>query len=291
MNIIERLKSVEISPLIAGIAIASLLLVFLVTIIWIKSSLSRVPVNSDNDTGGYTDGTSTMTTAVGNKATGKSSAKPGEEFADYTIISQRNLFMPAGTATNTADSLEPGKVSERTDTAALDLATLILPGLASSGTSPSRKAGTEGASGSDAGKNIAFTGVVESKGEKRALLENLSTLETKFVAQGEEAFGLQLTEIGERYALLEKEGTQVRLGLGDKKSDAISGAGQTAPANAADQSSTQDQSPGAGQSGSIYRPSTGDPVNSRRYENMRRRFMDRRRGGADGTGNASSESR
>ena len=99
MNIIERLKSVEISPFVAGIAIASLLLAFLAAIIWIKSFLSRIPVNSVSDTGRYTDSTSAARPLAGNKATGKSLAKPGENFADYAIIPRRNLFMSAGTAT------------------------------------------------------------------------------------------------------------------------------------------------------------------------------------------------
>ncbi|MDD3925688.1 MAG: hypothetical protein PHT33_03410 [bacterium] len=284
MKAIERLKSIEISPLTGGAAIVSLLLIALVAIMWVKSSLNRVPDGPDSKTSGYAD--SDLKPAADVSPARKGSLKPGGDFTDYTVIVDRNIFASTRTATDSADGAKAGSASGKSDASDLNLASLLLPGLAlpSSSSAQGSKPADDPVGGIR--KSMAFTGVVESGGEKRALLENLSTSETRFAAQGEEIFGLRLAEIGERYIILEKDGSQVRLEMGENKSDSVPGAKAAAPAGAA-----AGQTPATGRPGSVSTPAAGGFPNAGRFENMRRRFSERRQSSTDGAANVPSGSR
>ena len=68
-------------------------------------------------------------------------------------------------------------------------------------------------------KSLAFTGVVQTSAGTQALLENLKTKETRFVARGESAFGCRVANISQQSVMLEKDGAEFRLNIGENKSD------------------------------------------------------------------------
>jgi hypothetical protein len=86
-------------------------------------------------------------------------------------------------------------------------------------------------------RSIAFTGVVDTPMGRQALLENLSSNESRYTPVGGSAFGYRVVNIAERMVMLEKNGMPIALGIGENKSDidpaAKSGAATPAAAAAA----------------------------------------------------------
>jgi len=139
---------------------------------------------------------------------GGSKAKSAEESRSedpYEIIVERNLFRPV-TAASLAQS-GSGGASGPPKTAPQSAPLPPMP-VAPTGNIDEVK------------KNIAFTGAVELPDGQQALLENLQSKETKFVRQGESAFGYRVMTISSQLVVLEKNGLQFTLTMGENKPDA-----------------------------------------------------------------------
>jgi hypothetical protein len=135
--------------------------------------------------------------------------KPGTGIASksgdpYAIIVERNLFQPV-----TAGSLAQGGSQGAKPTPSPEVKTPLPP-------MPVAPAGNI----DEVKKNIAFTGAVGMPSGQQALLENLQSKETRFVSQGESAFGYRVMTISSQLVVLEKNGLQFTLTMGENKADA-----------------------------------------------------------------------
>jgi hypothetical protein len=67
---------------------------------------------------------------------------------------------------------------------------------------------------------LAYTGLVETPQGKFALIENTSTMETKYAAVGDEVFGMQVVDLDARSVTLDSGGRSVQLAIGENKTSA-----------------------------------------------------------------------
>jgi len=226
MNIINRLHSTQVSRRTAAICIGVLLLAAMAVVVAAKNSASSAPARPKVKTVKPAAKAKRVDLQVRETsprdAKAKSEAKPAPQAAakddPYAVIVERNLFRPVQPGAVTAPPPSPGGGKE--------------PGKSGGGPPPPPKAPTlppipSGGkpSGGDGEfkKTIAFTGMVETSTGKQALLENLTSKETRFVAQGENAFGCRLVDIAEGSVTLEKDGSQFKLRIGENKPDTDSG--------------------------------------------------------------------
>jgi len=247
MSVIDRLRSIEVSTRTAVICVVVALLVATAVVLGAKNAANRKPADSASKPKAQTntvkvkiserraslekhgkpsDKTGAKTNGGKQSARSKPSAPAvqgppvlrGSSPARgaYSVIAERNLFRPlvAGASPSQLPSAEVKK-----------------PSAGSSGPKPNVPAlppqsgrgapgGPPSGGGGDSKKTVAFTGVVETPDGKQALLENLQTKETRFVKQGESAFGCRVVSIGPQVVSLEKDGSQFTLSIGENKSEA-----------------------------------------------------------------------
>ncbi len=72
-------------------------------------------------------------------------------------------------------------------------------------------------SGNDPARSYAFTGTVVINGVKYALIEDLVNRDSRMVKQGDSAFGMQITEVADTGVGLSRDGSMIRLALGENK--------------------------------------------------------------------------
>ena len=212
MNLIGRLRSVEVSARAAMLSIGVLLAVVVVVIVVAKNAAStsaarptakpsveakRMRVN--------------ITQAKPKEPTPAPAAKP-KDSDPYSVIAERNLFRPVsgGGAGPAAKPPTPGPPSGGPVMAVRRPG--MLPPMPIGGAPPSPPS-------DDFKKSLAFTGVVQTSAGMQALLENLKTKETRFAARGDSAFGCRLVDISQQAVTLEKEGAEFRLNIGENKPD------------------------------------------------------------------------
>ncbi|HUV04713.1 MAG TPA: hypothetical protein VMX94_06360 [Armatimonadota bacterium] len=219
MSIIDRLRSTQVSSRVAAVCIGLLLLAAMVVVVAAKNSASSVPPRPKAKTAKPAAKAKQVNVEVRertpsdakekSKAKPTAQAKPAPQAAaapkedPYAVIVQRNLFRPVQPAAVTPPPPPtPPKVTPL----------------------PPMPAGPPKPDVSEFKKTIAFTGLVETPTGRQALLEKFSSKETRFVAEGEEAFGCRLVKIAERSVTLEKDGSQFNLNIGENKPGADSGA-------------------------------------------------------------------
>ena len=221
MKIINFLHSTQVSRRTAAICIGVLLLAAMAVVVAAKNSASSAPARPRVKTVKPAAKAKRVDLQVRETspkdAKAKSEAKPAPQAAakddPYAVIVERNLFRPVQPGAATAPTPSPGGGSP---TPPPPPKVTPLPPMPSGGKP----------SGGDVGefkKTIAFTGLVETLTGKQALLENLTSKETRFVAQGENAFGCRLVDIAEGSVTLEKDGSQFKLRIGENKPDTESG--------------------------------------------------------------------
>jgi len=71
----------------------------------------------------------------------------------------------------------------------------------------------------DTTQRVVFTGVAGTPDRKLALLEELSTGKTEFVAVGEEAFGHRILKIESEYVVVSRYGREITMAMGENKPD------------------------------------------------------------------------
>lgn len=71
--------------------------------------------------------------------------------------------------------------------------------------------------GNDPARSYAFTGTVVINGVKYALVEDLVNRDSRLVKQGDSAFGMQITEVADTGVGLSRDGSMIRLALGENK--------------------------------------------------------------------------
>ncbi|MDW8368183.1 MAG: hypothetical protein RMK49_20255, partial [Abditibacteriales bacterium] len=72
-------------------------------------------------------------------------------------------------------------------------------------------------SGNDPARSYAFTGTVVINGVKYALIEDLVNRDSRLVKRGDSAFGMQVTEVADTGVGLSRDGSMIRLALGENK--------------------------------------------------------------------------
>lgn len=86
-----------------------------------------------------------------------------------------------------------------------------------------------GRGGNDPARSYAFTGTVVINGVKYALVEDLVNRDSRLVKQGDSAFGMQITEVADTGVGLSRDGSMIRLALGENKQTNVRGMVPGAP--------------------------------------------------------------
>lgn len=203
MSAIERLRSIQVSPRIAAYCMIALVVLLSGVVVTVRKMADTTPA--------YAVAGKSVPRSVGvnaraderrDIATGKKAA--GSD--PYAIIVERNLFRPVG-----AQPEPQGPKAAPPPTGPKP----PLPPM------PVAPAGNI----DEVKKNVAFTGAVGMPSGQMALLENLQSKETRFVSQGESAFGYRVMTISSQLVVLEKNGLQFTLTMGENKTDAPPAAG------------------------------------------------------------------
>lgn len=254
----NQLRSTEVSPKTAAIAIVVLVAVLASGIgIYVSRSQNIAPAASGQESVGAEAKPSVSVdvketvSKISDRSYQDSEAKASPA---WKTISDRNIFKPIPGYSTSASSVS-GTAGRSGGQGVQPMPLGVLPGFANSGM------GFRGM-GRRSGGTIAYTGLVETPQGQMALLENTSTLETKYVAVGDEAFGMQVVDISPRTVTMDSGMSTVRLAIGENKSNAQQAAqpqgqqtgqaansqnGQQAAATATNGSQSSDAS---GQSGS-----------------------------------------
>jgi hypothetical protein len=258
MSLINKLRSIEVSPRTAIICIAALLVVAITVLVTARNiavggNSRRPPVRraqvNIKEVGAHR--TVAKKAVKGQPAAGKLACKttakdkntpktkplpptpkptPETPMDPYAVIAERNLFRPlAATASPSKANQAPGKPALQPPPSpgkgSMNANLPALPpgkgaGSAQLGPPPGRPNIVRPApGGGDFKKTLAFTGIVETSEGKQALLENLQTKETRFVKQGENAFGCRIVSVTAQMLSLEKDGTTCILSIGENKPD------------------------------------------------------------------------
>lgn len=225
MSALQRLRSVQVSSRTAAISILVLL-----------AAAAAVIVMASNVVGGLR--AQPKTSSPKKTTTAKAEVKVSEEkpvtSAGKTavaaskqggvgrqdpclVIARRNLFAPLRQSQNTSPA-DGGAKNPRNNKQA-QKGGRNLPTLP-----PALVAVPSGANPAELRKNLAYTGMVEVGGATQALLENLQTKETRFVGQGESAFGCRVVSISARSVALDAGGMPFTLSIGENKPDLDPGA-------------------------------------------------------------------
>jgi hypothetical protein len=201
MSAFDRLSSIQVSPRMAAYSMIALVVVLSGVVVTVRKVADTSPAYAVAD---KPAAKSTGVNAKVDEKTDKAKGKESKADDPYAIIIERNLFRPvavgslAVTETQGAKPTPPPPVKSP------------LPPM------PVAPAGNI----DEVKKNIAFTGAVGMPSGQQALIENLQTKETRFVSQGESAFGYRVMTISSQLVVLEKNGLQFTLTMGENKTDA-----------------------------------------------------------------------
>jgi hypothetical protein len=80
-----------------------------------------------------------------------------------------------------------------------------------------------GRGGNDPARSYAFTGTVVINGVKYALVEDLVNRDSRLVKPGDSAFGMQITDVSDTGVGLSRDGSMIRLALGENKQTNLRG--------------------------------------------------------------------
>lgn len=197
MSILERLRKTQLSPRIAVFSIVGLVVVMSGVVVMVRKMADTSPALAVKPAG-----INASAEEKKDKAETKAAAEARTE-DPYAIIVERNLFKPVTAASLASDTAKPAPPPAPPKP---PLPPMPVP--APSGNIDEVK------------KNIAFTGSVQIAGVQQALLENLQTKETRYTSQGESAFGYRVMTVSSQLVVLEKNGLQFTLTMGEGKPDA-----------------------------------------------------------------------
>ncbi len=222
MSVVERLRSTQVSTRAAVICIVAVLLGSTVVVIMAKNVVgNQQPRSTERRAKPEVDKARVKVDeldAPPSEAGSSPQANPAKD--PYAIIVARNLFKPLGAskpkppAPGDQESLLPMPVAMPPDVNLDEIK-----------------------------KEIVFTGVVGTPDGIQALLENLATKETRFVAVDESVFGCRVVSISPREVLLNKGGAQFTLKIGENKPDAPAG-GEEKPKSDGDKKPPEPPGPG-----------------------------------------------
>ena len=253
MSTLERMRSTQVTPKTAAIAIGALLVLCGIAIFGVRalvsgssepttssqpSALPRSPMVANVD---VKEGAATPDTK-------KQDPKPAAPAVDDPVksIANRNMFQAVSAdASDTSGSTDNapgfGRRSRRGNLPPMALGELpVLPSIAGLDMALMPRGGQGAAS-------LAYTGLVEIPNGRLALIENTATAETKYVGVGDSAFGMTVTDVSPRSVSLDGGGQQVRLAIGENKSQNPAGA-------ASAQRPVAGQQPQPGQPGQMALP-------------------------------------
>ncbi|MCL6630248.1 MAG: hypothetical protein K6U00_11680 [Armatimonadetes bacterium] len=235
MSLIERLRNTEVSTRTAAVCLGVLILAMATIVLAsrgpdrVKAPTQSLEVSSKSRAAVSQPGTSSVRGEADTSHTPivvERASVPSDQEDLYAVIVNRNLFRAVRfgslPASPTAGGKRNGKEEEKKHTGPPpsgkfnSIEPLPIPG-GSRGVRPS--GGTE----NEFMKSLAFTGVVDSPAGRQALLENITSKETRFVGKGENAFGCRVIDFDERRITVEKDGDQFVLNIGENKPDVESG--------------------------------------------------------------------
>jgi len=199
MSMVDRLRSTQITPRTAIFSILALVVVLSGVIVTVRKMTDTSPayaVAPKTSKGAGVD-------VKIDETRGSKVAAAAASDSPYAIIVERNLFRPVTGAPEQSGT--PGGSKPP--------APPVKPPLPPMPVAPQGNI-------DEVKKNIAFTGAVGMPSGQMALLENLQSKETKFVTQGESAFGYRVMTISSQLVVLEKNGLQFTLSMGENKPDA-----------------------------------------------------------------------
>ncbi len=199
MSAIDRLRSIQVSPRIAAYCMIAMIVILSGVVVTVRKMADTTPAYAVAGKSGAKG-----INARADEKKGKAGAVTASTSGDpYAIIVERNLFQPVGAVQQPGQGGKPA-------TPPTPPAKPLLPPM------PVAPAGNI----DEVKKNIAFTGAVGMPSGQMALLENLQSKETRFVGQGESAFGYRVMTINSQLVVLEKNGLQFTLTMGENKTDA-----------------------------------------------------------------------
>lgn len=230
MNALERLRNIEVSPRTAAICVVVLLAVAVGFIMCLRNSANSVQPDRPGAAQAASSETPTevkieekTTTNSKDKTTEKSANKDTSTTKSdpYAVIAERNIFRPVKLGSGASGVPAPPKGSGAPPDAPPSQPgpPPQMPGMPGGGRPPGGGGDT-----SEVKKNLAFTGVVETPSGMHALLENISSKETSYVAEGGNAFGCRVVTISDRSVILDKDGSQFSLTMGENKPNVDPGA-------------------------------------------------------------------
>ncbi|MGB9588441.1 MAG: hypothetical protein ACPL7O_09715 [Armatimonadota bacterium] len=235
MSVIERLRSTEVSTRTATVCLGVLILAMATIVLASRgpervkaptqtlevSSKSRAAVSRPRTSSASGEPATSHTHIVVERA-----SVPSDQEDPYAVIVNRNLFravkvgsLPGSpTVGGKGNGTEEGRKHTGPPPSGKfnGIEPLPMPG-GGRGVRPS------GATENEFMKSLAFTGVIDSPAGRQALLENITSKETRFVSKGENAFGCRVIDFDERRITIEKNGELFVLNIGENKPDAESG--------------------------------------------------------------------
>ena len=234
MSVIERLRSTQVSARAAAVCIIAVLLASIVVVITAKNVVSNQQprlsqregdseVNKARVRVNELDG---QPPKAGSNTRASSEKNPSNK-DPYAIIVERNLFKPLGGSKPKSGDTSPKPPAPGNQESLLPMFVAMPPDV----------------SFDEIKKQIVFTGVVATADGIQALLENLSTQETRFVAVGDSAFGCRVVSISPREVLLNEGGAQFTLKIGENKPD-VPATGKEKPQSDKDKKPPEPPRPG-----------------------------------------------
>lgn len=199
MSAIDRLRSIQVSPRIAVYCMIAMIVLLSGVVVAVRKVADTTPAYAVAGKSGATG----INARADEKKGGPGAVIASKSGDPYAIITERNLFQPVG------DVQQPSQGGKPTTPPPPSVKPLLPP-------MPVAPAGNI----DEVKKNIAFTGAVGMPNGQQALLENLQSKETRFVGQGESAFGYRVMTINSQLVVLEKNGLQFTLTMGENKTDA-----------------------------------------------------------------------
>lgn len=133
----------------------------------------------------------------------EAAAKPADP---YAVIAERNIFKPVSASAAAPPPAPSAPVPP------MPVGPIPGAGLGAPGGGPPGNA------------KIAFTGAVQTPDGMYALLENLTSGETRYAKAGESAFGMQVTQVSQAMVSLNNGGQPMNLMMGENKTDTAAAA-------------------------------------------------------------------
>ena len=219
MSVLDRLRTTQVTPRTAVYSIIVLVAVLGSAVVAVRKMADTSPVHAVAGKPAVKSGKVDVKIDEKKAVSAKDALKAEDP---YAIIAERNLFSPVGSSSTAS---MPAKLPTSAPPPKPSIPPMTLP--------------VPMGNIDEVKKHVAFTGAVGMPSGQQALLENLQTKETKFVGQGESAFGYRVVTISSQLVVLEKNNLQFTLTMGENKSDA--------PAAAAPKPGGQPGQPGAPQ--------------------------------------------